>query len=142
MKMEGDLSSSDRRLISALKANARASVTELSASLEMSRTTVKQRLDRLVAEGFIQRFTIETTVEEKGVRAISSIELRGSMSREVIRALHSLPEVRAVYSTNGKWDLVAEVGAADLPGLDYALRRMREIRGVLNSETSLLLAAV
>ena len=138
-----DLSPTDRRILNFLRQDGRASVTQLAQTLGASRTTVKQRLDRLITNGVITRFTIETdeTFPDQ-VRAVTMIELQGSMSRSVIRALHALPELSSLYATNGAWDLVAEIEAAGLADIDGVLRKIREIPGVLNSETSLLLSRV
>jgi DNA-binding Lrp family transcriptional regulator len=137
------LSQTDRKLIAALRDNARASVTELAHITGVSRTTVKTRLDALVAEGRITRFTIETDSDHhEQVRAITMVELQGSMSRTVVRTLRAIPEVTMIYSTNGAWDLVVEIRAETLPQFDRVLREIREVKGVTNSESSLLLSNV
>ena len=133
----------DRALLAALKSNARASVTELSQRLNLSRTTVKHRLVRLVETGVIRRFTIVTDTEDDGgIRAVTMVELQGKMSRSVLRALREIPEITSIYSTNGAWDLVAKIHTESLVQFDQVLRQIREISGVLNSETSLLLDRV
>lgn len=138
-----DLSPTDRRLIAALRENARASITELAQIANVSRTTVKARIDALIADGKIRRFTIETDTDVAGeVRAITMIELQGRMSRGVIRTLRSIPEVAVIHSTNGAWDLVVELSAGSLSDFDRVLREIREVPGVLNSESSLLLSPV
>lgn len=138
-----NLTGLDRRLLAALAENSRASITELAGKTRASRNTVKMRLDRLIETRVIRRFTIETDASAlTGVRAIAMIELQGSMSRAVIQALRALPQVQTLHSTNGNWDLVAEIFAPDLPAIDAVLRRIREIPGVLNSETNLLLSPV
>lgn len=138
-----DLTPVDRRILKVLTADGRASITEIAASIGASRTTVKTRLDRLIETGVIRRFTIDTAAEAQDeVRAMATIALQGSMSRAVIRALSSLAEVHALHSTNGAWDLVAEIATNDLASLDATLRKIREIPGVLNSETNLLLSRV
>ncbi len=130
----------DRALLAALKEDARCSVTELAHRLSLSRTTVKQRLDKLVTGGVIRKFTIVTDSEDEAeVRAIMTVELQGSLSRSVTRALRGIPEITALYSTNGAWDLVAEIRTGTLVEFDRVLREVREISGVLNSATSLLL---
>lgn len=135
-----ELSETDRRILAALTEDARLPVTALAERLKLSRTTVSTRLERLIAEGTIRKFTILTrTVEEATVRAVMMVELQGSLSRQVIRALRAIPEVASLHSTNGAWDLVAEIRAADLRDFDRVLRVIRDIPGVLNSETSLLL---
>jgi len=45
-----------------------------------------------------------------------------------------------IYSTNGRWDLVAEIRTEDLAGFDQTLRQLRDVEGIAASETSLLLA--
>ena len=135
-----EITQTDRRLLAALRINARASLTELAAATQVSRATVKARLNRMIDGGVIRRFTIETDLDDRdGVRAITCVELQGSMSRAVIRALRKIPEVTSLHSTNGKWDLVAEIRTDNLQAIDRILRQIREISGVLNSETSLLL---
>jgi len=135
-----EITQTDRRLLAALRINARASLTELATATQVSRATVKTRLNRMIDGGVIRRFTIETDLDDRdGVRAITCVELQGSMSRAVIRALRKIPEVTSLHSTNGKWDLVAEIRTDSLQAIDRTLRQIREISGVLNSETSLLL---
>jgi DNA-binding Lrp family transcriptional regulator len=58
----------------------------------------------------------------------------------VVAALRRLPEVVKIYSTNGRWDLVAEIRTEDLAGFDQTLRQLRDVEGIAASETSLLLA--
>ena len=138
-----DLTDTDRAIISALRGNARMSMTELAHAAGVSRTTARTRLEWLVAEGRIRRFTIETDVDVEGeIKAITLVELQGSMSRAVIRTPTRLPEVSTIYSTNGAWDLVVEIKSDSLLNFDRVLRDIREIPGVLNSQTSLLLSHV
>ncbi|MEL6607697.1 MAG: Lrp/AsnC family transcriptional regulator [Pseudomonadota bacterium] len=133
----------DRRVLAALRADARQSVTQLAHAVGTSRATAKARLDALVSSGRIRRFTIETDVDVEGeVRAISMVALQGSMSRAVIRTLGRIPEVSTVYSTNGAWDLVVEIRTDNLVRFDQVLREIREVPGVTNSESCLLLSHV
>lgn len=143
MNMTPDLTEIDRDIIAALRLNSRMSITELAHRLGISRTTAKARLEGLVAEGRIRRFTIETDVDVEGeVRAITLIELQGSMSRTVIRTLTRIPGVSTIHATNGAWDLVVEIRTDTLVNFNRALAEIREVPGVLNSESSLLLAHV
>jgi DNA-binding Lrp family transcriptional regulator len=135
-----ELTPIDRAMLAELRCNGRASITELAGALGVSRATAKVRLDRLIESGTIRRFTIDTDLEDRQlIRAISTIELQGSMSRQVTRALQAIPEIEQLYATNGAWDLVAEVNATSLPAFDRVLRQIRDTPGVLNSESSLLL---
>ena len=136
------MDSLDHALISLLRTDARMPVAKLAASLEVSRATVKARLDRLVAEGVIQGFTVVLNAPEaEAVRAITMIEVEGRSAESVIRRLRGFPEVRTLYSTNGRWDVVAEIEVPTLPAFDDTLRRIREVDGITVTETSILLAA-
>jgi DNA-binding Lrp family transcriptional regulator len=137
-----DMDDTDRRLIELLHKNARLPVASLAAILGVSRATVQKRLDRLIAEGTITGFTVTTSAEaEPGrVRAIMLVEIEGERSETVLRALRRFPEVAAVHTTNGRWDLVVELRTDGLDTFDKALRRIREMKGIASSETSLLLS--
>ncbi len=112
------------------------------ASLGVSRATVKARLDRLIGGGVIQGFTVVLNDPgAEGMRAITLIEVEGRSAEAVIRRLRGFPEVRSLYSTNGRWDVVAELEVASLPAFDATLRHIREIDGITATETSILLAS-
>jgi DNA-binding Lrp family transcriptional regulator len=136
-----ELTQTDRALIGALKRDGRASITTLAGLLNVSRATVQARLERLIAARVIQRFTIEidTAAELEVIRAVMMIELEGALAKPVIRTLQRLPEIVSLYTTNGTWDLVANIETHNLQQFDRVLREVREIKGVLNSETSILL---
>ena len=136
-----DLDANDRRLIAALQRNARASVTELAGALGLSRATVHTRLNRLVERGVIRRFTVELdpAADVEAVRAVMLIELQGALGRSVTRRLRGIPQIASLHSTNGAWDLVAQIETGSLAEFDQVLRQVREIQGVVNSETCLLL---
>ncbi|WP_434287226.1 Lrp/AsnC family transcriptional regulator [Celeribacter sp. SCSIO 80788] len=137
------LTDSDRAILSALRRNARLSITELAQDTGLSRSTARTRLDALVANGHIRRFTIETDVDVEGeVRAITLVALQGKMSRQVIRTLTRIPGVSTVFATNGAWDLVVDIRTDSLVNFDRILREIREIPGVVNSESCLFLAHV
>ncbi len=139
-----DLSQQDRRLLAALKQDGRASVTRLALMLGQSRATVQARMDRLVESGAIGRFTIDLNpaLDVELIRAVTMIELEGVLTRSVTRTLKRMDAIMSLHSTNGTWDLVAQIETANLPEFDRVLREIREIKGVLNSETSLLLNSV
>ena len=139
-----DLDALDRTLIGLLRADGRAPVSRLAEALGVSRGTVQNRLDRLVDEGVIVGFTVRLRedLDEEVVRAMMVIRLVGQSTTTVVRQLRGMPEVRAVHTTNGAWDLMAEIAVASLPDLDRVLSAIRSIHGIENSETSILLTSV
>jgi len=136
------MDSQDLRLISLLRENARLSVAQLAKQLGVSRGTVQNRIDKLVEQRVLLGFTVRTASEVAAhrVRAVMLISVEGDRSDAILTALRGYPEVRALHTTNGRWDIVAELGADSLESFDAVLRGIRTIKGVSNSETSLLLS--
>ncbi|HLP68507.1 MAG TPA: Lrp/AsnC family transcriptional regulator [Rhizobium sp.] len=131
----------DHAILAALRHNARIAVSSLAAMTGASRATISARIDRLVADGTIASFTIKTGSELRaaGVRAIVMIEVVGKFADKVAHQLRGLPEVRALHSTNGRWDFVAELEDRDLASFDETLRRIRLIEGINTTESNILL---
>ncbi len=132
----------DEHLIAALRRNARASLSDLAQELGMSRATIRVRLDRLQRRGDILGFSVvlrEDTLRDP-IRGLMMLGIEGRGAQRIVRQLNGLSEVRAVHSTNGRWDLIVELGTDTLEALDAALSRIRTFDGVMTSETSLLLS--
>ena len=134
----------DLRLIALLRVDGRAPVSTLAAQLDVTRATVTSRIERLVASGVVLGFSvrIREELDPSTVRAMTLIEVEGRTTDDVIRRLRGFPEVHALHTTNGGWDLVAELRTDSLSAFDRLLGRIRSIEGVVNSETSLLLSSV
>jgi DNA-binding Lrp family transcriptional regulator len=131
----------DQRLIAALRRDGRASLSELAHDLGVTRTTVRARLGRLIGTGEIAGFTVLTRAEVAAapVRGLMMIQADPRGTDRVMARLLGLSEVTAVHSTNGTWDLIAEIGTDTLEALDDVLTLIRRFEGVTRSETSLLL---
>jgi DNA-binding Lrp family transcriptional regulator len=126
-------------LISLLRQNARESVATLAGKLGVSRGTVTNRMDRLEREGLIVGYSVRLRpdVQPDVLRAWMSIEITGNDTRRVMASLLGEPGVAALHSTNGRWDLLAELQVASLEALSQVLERIRLIKGISNSETSI-----
>ena len=135
------LDNTDRELISLLRSNARLPVSSLAPRLGVSRATVRSRIDRLVESGVIQGFTLAVgQVPGAQIRAITTIKVEGQLVDKVYSQLAGYSEIHAIYSTNGRWDIVTEIETANLEAFDELLRDVRKLPGVVDSETNILLA--
>ena len=96
----------------------------------------------MMARGDIIGFSVvlKGDIAQDAVRGLMMIGIEGRGTDRVVRQLSGMPEVRAVHSTNGRWDLIVELGTKTLEELDRALHHIRKYEGVATSETSLLLA--
>lgn len=133
----------DQRLIAELRRDGRASVLHLAERLAVSRATVRLRMARLQAQGEILGFTAITRgdVSDAPVRGLMLIGIEGRGGDRIMSRLSGMAQVTAVHSTNGRWDLIVELAALSLAELDEVLRRIRNLDGVMTSETNLLLSS-
>ena len=66
--------------------------------------------------------------------------IEGRGADRIMARLTAMAQVTAVHSTNGRWDLIVDLAAGSLSELDDVLRRIRDLDGVMTSETNLILS--
>jgi DNA-binding Lrp family transcriptional regulator len=132
----------DRRLIGLLRSDARLPVSSLAATLGTARATVKNRMERLERNGVILGYSarLNEGSDAGDIRAITSLKVQGKAANNVLRMVRSFPEVAAVHTTNGRWDILLEIRVHSLQEFESALRRLRMIDGILTTETNILLS--
>ena len=134
----------DRQLISLLRDDARMPVATLAKKLRVARATVQNRLSRLLQDGAIVGFTVRLRPEAEAhrIRAIMSIEIEGNYGDDVRRVLRGMPNVVALHTTNGRWDMMAELRTDTLESFDSVLNTIRQVDGIASTETSILLSTL
>lgn len=139
------MDATDRQLLSLLRDNARTPVTALAKALRVSRATVQNRIDKLEKEGLIVGYTVrlkaEAEAEPHRIRAWMTVAVEGNRARQVLQALRGEPNVQTLHTTNGRWDIIAELRADTLEQFDRTLDRIRLIEGISATETSILLTS-
>jgi DNA-binding Lrp family transcriptional regulator len=133
------MDSTDLQLIALLRQDARAPVALLAQKLGVSRGTVANRIRKLEDEGVLVGYTVllRPDVETQRITAWMSITVDGNQTREVIAHLLGEPGVAGLHDTNGRWDLLAELRAPNLGELAAVLERVRLIKGIAGTETSI-----
>lgn len=132
----------DQQLIALLQTDARASVTVLAQRLGVSRGTVQNRIDRMVDDGRIQRFTLDLApgMEESQVSAFTLLRVKVDDGRAVQLALRKVPGVLEIATLSGVFDLVVELRAASLAEMDGILDRIRSIPDVAETQCHIRLS--
>ena len=133
------MDSLDLQLIGLLRTDARASVAALAAKLGVSRGTVTNRITRLEDDGVINGYTVRLRPDAQPdqITAWMSIAVEGNQTRAVIATLLGEPGVASLHDTNGRWDLLAALRAGTLAELAEVLERVRLIKGIGATETSI-----
>ena len=133
------MDATDHALIALLRQNARASLAVLARKLGVSRGTVANRITKLEDQGVLVGYTVRLRPDAQPheIKAWMAISVEGNETRSVIASLLGEPGVAALHDTNGRWDLLAELRAANLAELSQVLERIRLVRGISHSETSI-----
>jgi DNA-binding Lrp family transcriptional regulator len=132
----------DRQLVGLLRGNARLPAATIARTLRVARGTVQNRIARLEQEGVIAGYTVRLAAPDgdRRITALMLIAVEGNNVEKVLRSLRGDASVSTLHTTNGRWDIIAELRADTLEEFDRVLSRIRRIEGVANSETNLLLS--
>jgi DNA-binding Lrp family transcriptional regulator len=133
------MDTTDQKLLSLLRTDCRMSVAALAQKLGVSRGTVSNRIARLEDTGVIVGYTVRMRPDSQPdeIKAWMGIAVQGNEARTVIASLLGEPGVATLHGTNGRWDLLAELRAQNLAELAKVLERIRLIKGISNTETSI-----
>ena len=135
------MNDTDSQILGLLRDNARMSITDLANKIRVSRATVQKRIEYMEMNGIIMGYTIriKPSANQNTIRAWMNIMVEGTQTRAVVKALRLDSAVQTLHTTNGKWDLLVELESDSLESFDKILERIRNISGIYNTETSILL---
>jgi len=136
------LDPTDIALLALLRDDARAPTAELARRLNLSRTTVQSRMERLQRQRVITGYTVVVpdAIEAELVRAHVLITLAPRRSGAIELALRKIPEVRVLHSVSGPFDLIAIVAAASIGELDALIDRIGGLDGVERTTSAIVLS--
>lgn len=130
----------DRRLLQLLREDASRPLKTLAAEVSLSRSSVRDRVARMQAQGVILRYTIETAPQDGALSAICMLRLARTPDLAVVRSVKAMPEVVRCDALSGEIDLLVEIAAADAPALNAVRDRLAALSGVVEVRTSLVLS--
>ena len=131
----------DKRLLSLLRTNARMSTSELARQLGISRSTVQSRLKRLEEKKIIAGYTIQygSDYERKLISAYVLIKVAQKLTGKVYVSLKKIPQLRALYSISGDYDLIAVITAESTEELSTLLDDVVNLSGIERTNSSVVL---
>jgi DNA-binding Lrp family transcriptional regulator len=135
----------DHRIVALLRENARRSFQDIGEHVSLSAPAVKRRVDRLEASGVIRGYSANVDPSAIGWDTHAFVELfcEGRMSgEEVSAAVAEHPEVEAAYTIAGAPSAILHLRASDTQHLEEALERVRETKGVIRTQTQVVLSTL
>lgn len=132
----------DNELLALLRANSRASTTDLARKLGLSRSTVKDRIERLEHRGIITGYTIRFSedYQRSQIQAHVMITSDPKHTAKTVKALKQLDEVTSVHTVSGIYDMIAMISAESTQALDQAIDKIGDIEGIERTISSIILS--
>jgi DNA-binding Lrp family transcriptional regulator len=128
----------DRRILSILRRDSRTPYTEIADRVGTSEGTVRNRVERLVDEGIIERFTVATRTGN--VKAMIEVSVAVDVdTTDVSDRMAEWSEVDFVWQVSGEADIVMVVDAADTGAVNDLITKARDLDEVQNTKTRLIL---
>tara|TARA_B100000989_G_scaffold274327_1_gene233072 strand:- start:744 stop:1169 length:426 start_codon:yes stop_codon:yes gene_type:complete len=133
----------DNQIIALLKRNARMLVTQMARELSVSRVTIDAHIKKMETSGVISGYTVKLGTEEfrHKVSGWILISVQANKEEYAIEKMIGTPEITRLHTTNGKWDLAAEIQVPTLEHFDAVISKLRQIDGITETDTSLLLSS-
>jgi Lrp/AsnC family transcriptional regulator, leucine-responsive regulatory protein len=138
----------DMQIIQKLRLDSSRPLSELATELKMPRTTLQERVKRLVENGTIRRFTIQTDYSKLGKSVtvfilISFLASSGISQREAATRIAEIPDVFEVHVISGDWDIIAKARGESIQSIgDLVLDKIRNVKGVERTLTCTSFAAI
>lgn len=136
------IDATDEALLRLLRANARTPAAELARALDLSRTTVQSRLERLERNGVIEGYTVRLgdAARRDWLRAHVLITVLPKFAARAETGLRRIPQITALYSVSGQHDLIAMVEAVSVEQMDVVLDEIGALDGIERTVSSIILS--
>ena len=131
----------DQKLLSILKSDARISTSNLARKLDLSRSTIQSKIKKLEQEGIIKGYTViyGDEYQSRLVSAHVLIKVVQKLTTRTNRELSNMPEVCALHSISGDFDLIAMLKTESTQALSHVLDEISNLEGVERTNSSVVL---
>jgi Lrp/AsnC family transcriptional regulator of lysine biosynthesis len=132
----------DEKIMGLLEENARMTYVEIGNQVELSEGAVRNRIQSLISDKVIKRFTIERSLSQ-GVRALTMIAVDpGVPTFEVSKKVNSLDGAERIYEVTGEYDIVMVSHGGNIESINRVIEDIRKINGVEKTNTIIVLRTV
>jgi len=129
----------DKKILGILSQNARIPFKDVAAQCGVSRAAIHQRVQHLIEDGVIMGSRFDVNPKSVGYTTCTYVGLnleRGSMYKDVVERLRSIPEIVECHFTTGSYTMLVKLYARDNEQLmDLLNNKMQGIPGVVSTET-------
>jgi len=131
----------DMKIIKALQADARKPIIRVAREVGANEATVRRRIDKLLKEGIIERFTVVLNYHKLGriIKAFIGLRVQPAKLREIVDHLSKHPDIQVLYRTSGDTDIFAEVIVEKMEDLNEFLEEELRLEGILGTIVTIVI---
>jgi len=131
----------DMKIIKALQTDARKPIVRLAREVGANEATVRRRIDKLLKQGIIERFTVVLDYHKLGrvIKAFIGLRVQPAKLREIVDHLSKHPDVQVLYRTSGDTDIFAEVIFEKMEDLNEFLEVELNLEGILGTTVTIVI---
>jgi len=131
----------DMKIIRALQADARKPISRIAREVGANEATVRRRIDKLVKDGIIERFTVVLDYHKLGriIKAFIGLRVQPAKLKEIVDHLSKHPDVQVLYRTSGDTDIVTEVIFEKMEDLNNFLEEELKLEGILGTIVTIVI---
>lgn len=131
----------DMRIIRVLQTNARKPIVQIAKEVNAHEATVRRRIDKLMKDGIIERFTVVLNYHKLGrvIKAFIGLRVEPTKLRSIAEHLTKHPDTQVVYRTSGDTDIVTEVILEKMEDLNTFLEEELKLEGILGTIVTIVI---
>ena len=131
----------DLKIVKCLTDDARCTYKKIAEETGVSEATVKNRIDKLMEEGIIKKFTVIMDYHKLGraIKAFIGLKIQPAKLQEIVDDIQKNPDVHVLYRTSGDVDLLIEVIFEQMEDLNKFLEKELALDGILGTVVTIVI---
>jgi Lrp/AsnC family transcriptional regulator, leucine-responsive regulatory protein len=133
----------DRRLLAALRTNARSTYAELGRQVGLSAPAVHERVGKLEASGVLRGYHADVDPEAVGLGVTALIGVVQDSSGDIddlIGTLNGMSEIESCYFMAGEESFLLKARVGTIAELEHLIVRLNRVPGVARTRTTIALS--
>jgi len=131
----------DMKIIRELQTDARKPVVKIAREIGANEATVRKRIEKLIKNGYIQRFTIVLDYHKLGrvIKSFVGLRVQPARLKEIVDHLSKHPDIQVLYRTSGDIDIMVEVIFEKMEDLNAFLESELKLEGILGTIVTIVI---